>query len=348
MEIPTKEIKKRKIIMIPGQGFQYKNMGRRMCQKFPVAEEHYEKAREKTGLSMDQLMMDPNSPQSLLSILAGCVAFSCAQIAVRRELEDTQGLEPRICAEEENEELYWAGFSAGMYGGILGSGALDFDNLMELIARRAECMSKIVYDKPCMLKIVGRFAELEQILLKYGVEKALEHAHDIVMAGGEPSDVEIAHKIIVDMGVNAKPVKGVVAPFHTRAYKWIAQRVFAPVLRRVPFRVPREGRIISNVTTDALTGDPKELRRDLADHLWHPVRWAQIVERWAYCLREHPYTPGAKIRTPNSPETLAIVLGPGGGYFIKLMERAGYRVNVLDLSDEKKIENTKVQYVGAL
>lgn len=338
---------KRKLVLIPGQGFQYKNMGRRMVKKFPVAEKHYEIAKEKTGLSMDQLMMEPKSKQSLLSILAGCIAFSCAQIAVRKKLEEEKGLEPRICAGE-NEELYWAGFSAGMYPGIYASGALDdFEKFMELIAQRAECMSRIKYDRPCMMKIQGRFAELEQILREYGVEKALEHAHDIVMVGGEPPDVETAHRIIVDMGVNAKPIKGVVAPFHTRAYKWIAERMFWPVVKRVPFRRPTEGKIISNVTAEALTGDPKELKKDLAEQLWNPVVWAQIMERWAYNLMPHPYTPGARVKKPNSPQTIALALGPGGKYFIKLIEKAGYRVEVLDLSDERKLENTKVEYLGA-
>ena len=306
---PTLAAKKRKIIMIPGQGFQYKNMGRRMVKKYPIAEKHYEIAKDKTGLFMDQLLMDPNAKWTLLSILAGCVTFACAQIEVRRELEEEKGLEPRII-QEEDEELYWAGFSAGMYGGFPGSGALEFDKLMELIARRAECLSKIVYDKPCMMKIVGRFAELEQILLEHGVEKALEHAHDIVMVGGNPGDIEVVHRIIIDMGINAKPVKGVVAPFHTRAYKWIAQHIFSPVLKRTPFKIPKYGRIISNVTADALSGDPKELRKDLTDQLWNPVRWALMMEKWAYNIMPHPYSPSAKIKNPNAPETLAIAMGP--------------------------------------
>ncbi|MCK4670402.1 MAG: ACP S-malonyltransferase [Nanoarchaeota archaeon] len=346
MVVPTLAAKKRKIVMIPGQGFQYKNMGKRMCNKYPVAEKHYEIAKNTTGLSMDQLLMNPKAKWTLLSILAGCVTFSCAQIVVRKELETEKGIEPRI-TQDEDEELYWAGLSAGMYPGIYASGALsNFKKFMELIAQRAECMSKISYDKPCMMKIVGRFAELEEILLKSGVEKALEHAHDIVMVGGEPEQIETAHKIIVDMGVNAKPIKGVVSPFHTRAYKWIAQRIFSPVLRRTQFKIPKDGRIISNVTAEALSGDPEELRIDLTDQLWHPVRWALMMERWAYNLMPHPYA-GAKIKNPNAPETLAIAMGPGGSYFIKLIANAGHYVNVLDLSDERKIENTTVQTVGA-
>ena len=300
---------------------------------------------------MEQLWMDPNTKQTPQSILTGCVTFTCAQIAVRRHLEQNEGLEPRVMSETD-AEVMWAGFSAGMYPGTWASGALrNYKKFIGLVQKRADCMGMISFDDPCMMKIEGNVARIEKILQECGIEISLDHDDDIVMVGGYPDDIERAHKTIIEIGdvvgdVNAKKIEGVKGPYHTRAFEWVAKYIFKPILRKVRFRRPKQGTLISNVTADALSGRPKELKVDLTQQLYKRVRWKDMMKRWAFNLTPDPET-GDYIPNQEPVDVLAVALGPGGRYFIKLLKRAGYNLRVLDLSDERRLTNTNIECINA-
>ncbi|MGB8195259.1 MAG: ACP S-malonyltransferase, partial [Chitinophagaceae bacterium] len=113
-----------KAIMFPGQGSQYKGMGKDL---FKVYVKETRRASEMLGYDIEELCV--NDP--------------------KRQLGQTQYTQPALYVvnalayfqHQKNDASYFVGHSLGEYNALLAAGAFDFETGLQLVKKRGELMA---------------------------------------------------------------------------------------------------------------------------------------------------------------------------------------------------------------
>ena len=125
----------KKTVMFPGQGAQYKGMGKTL---FPNYKEETRLASSILGYDIEELcVVDPN-----------------------RQLDKTQFTQPALYVvnslqfwEQKLKPNYLIGHSLGEYNALLGAGAFDFETGLKLVQKRGELMA--VASEGGMVAVIG-------------------------------------------------------------------------------------------------------------------------------------------------------------------------------------------------
>ncbi|MBU2947620.1 ACP S-malonyltransferase [Zobellia uliginosa] len=252
--------------IFPGQGAQFVGMGLDLYEKYPLAQELFEKANDILGFSITDVMFQ-GTPEDLKQTKVTQPAIFLHSVILSKVMGDS--FKPDMVA----------GHSLGEFSALVANGALGFEDGLKLVSQRALAMQKACELQPStMAAVLG----LEDAL----VEKICNETPGVVVAAnyncpgqlvisGEVEAIEAACVNMKEAGARRALVLPVGGAFHSPLME-PAREELAAAIENTNFAVPNCP-VYQNVTTVAVT-DATEIQKNLISQLTAPVKWTQSVE----------------------------------------------------------------------
>ncbi|GAA0717672.1 ACP S-malonyltransferase [Aquimarina litoralis] len=252
--------------VFPGQGAQFSGMGLDLYENSEVAKELFHKANDILGFEITKIMFE-GTAEELKETKVTQPAIFLHSVILSKVLGDA--FKPDMVA----------GHSLGEFSALVASGALNFEDALQLVSKRALAMQKACELKPStMAAVLGLEDEV--------VEKVCEEIEGIVVAAnyncpgqlvisGEVEAIEKACEVLKEKGARRALVLPVGGAFHSPLME-PAREELAAAIEATNFNTPTCP-IYQNVTTTAVT-DPEEIKKNLIAQLTAPVKWTQSVK----------------------------------------------------------------------
>ncbi len=252
--------------VFPGQGSQKIGMGQEVSSQLSASDAIWSLANAVLGYDLRTICFD--GPEDTLKNTLH------AQPALL-----TVGFLHFLQACEEGRSCDMvAGHSLGEYTALVASGALEFQDALTLVKRRAELMSQA--PSGSMAALIGLAddkldAVLNEARSEGEVVAANFNSPGQIVVSGEPGAVEAAMKIAREQGAKIAVKLPVSGAFHSPLMRE-AGREMASLIEAAPFqdaRVP----VYSNTSAKAATR-AQELKLALTPQMTGAVLWSQSVQ----------------------------------------------------------------------
>jgi len=257
-------------VVFPGQGAQYVGMLGDAAKHFPEIRETFTQASERLGF--DTWAMASSGPEQALGRTENTQPLLlCASVALWRSFE-------RLCTVRP---AFFAGHSLGEYSALVCSGALAFEQALDVVRLRGQLMQQAVPEgSGAMAAILGLNLDQVRVACKQArafgvVEPAnLNAPGQIVISGAKPA-VDQAMEAAKTLGARRAVSLAVSAPSHCSLMSGAAQAL-AETLMKTPMTRP-ETPVLNNVDVRVETS-PDGIRNALVRQLYCPVRWSENIE----------------------------------------------------------------------
>ncbi|MCL6523318.1 MAG: ACP S-malonyltransferase [Thermoflavifilum sp.] len=252
-------------IVFPGQGSQFKGMGKELYDRYSTARELFEQANQLLGFRISDIMFEGSE----------------------EELKQTRVTQPAIFLHSiiaffMHPELPMdmvAGHSLGEFTALVASGVLSFEDGLQLVATRAQAMQEACMQHPSAMAAVLGMKDEDVEKICAGID------HEIVVAAnyncpgqlvisGTRKGIEIACEKLKAAGAKRALPLPVSGAFHSPLME-PAREKLQQAIATVTFHTP-SCPIYQNVTASPTT-DAKVIRQQLIDQLTSPVKWTQTI-----------------------------------------------------------------------
>jgi [acyl-carrier-protein] S-malonyltransferase len=255
--------------LFPGQGSQKVGMGSDLLEARPdLIERYVDKAGEIADLPLRQLMLEGPIEDLTQTNVAQPALFALS--LAMNELARENGLRPD----------YVAGHSLGEYTAAVGSGALDAEDGMRLVAERGRRMAGAQDETPgAMAAIIGLPAEkvkelCETASAEGSVAPANLNTPTQIVCSGEEAGVmkllELAEEAEADKAIRLQ----VGAAFHSVLME-PTQAAMAETMKDVTWKDP-DTPMVGNATGELKTTG-QEVNEALVAQIASPVLWVDCV-----------------------------------------------------------------------
>ncbi len=251
--------------IFPGQGAQFVGMGLDLYEKYPLAQELFEKANEILGFHITDIMFE-GTAEDLKQTKVTQPAIFLHSVILGKILGD--GFRPDCVA----------GHSLGEFSALVANGVLNFEDGLKLVSQRAMAMQKACELHPStMAAVLG----LEDDV----VERICEETPGIVVAAnyncpgqlvisGEVEAITTACEKMKEAGARRALILPVGGAFHSPLME-PAREELASAIENTVFEKPACA-IYQNVIAVAVS-DSNEIKKNLISQLTAPVKWTQSV-----------------------------------------------------------------------
>lgn len=249
-------------ILFPGQGSQFKGMGKTL---FPRFQKLAQEASDILRYSIEDLCIKDLENKLSRTQYTQPALYVVNAMGYAQWLEDDAANTPPAFA---------AGHSLGEYNALLAAQVFDFKTGLELVRKRGELMAAA--SGGTMAAIVGTPVKVVQELLAKnglnGIDFVNHNTPTQIVIAGSRAAVTQAEKLCTIHNIRCLPLN-VSAPFHSR-HMLPAQDEFLTFLSAFSFKDPIFP-IISNVT--AKPYEPGRITITLGPQIGSPVQWMDSI-----------------------------------------------------------------------
>ncbi|MDD2509827.1 MAG: ACP S-malonyltransferase [Syntrophomonas sp.] len=250
--------------VFPGQGAQYPGMGKELAEKYEEAAQVFATADRISPYSISSLCFE-GSPEQLNQ-----TEFAQPALLVSSMAALVVAKKSGICAE------VLAGLSLGEYTALVAAGALNLEEALPLVQKRAILMQEAVPPgQGAMAAVLGMDAlSLENICSKAVGQVGIANYNcpGQLVISGEMEAVRAVTASIKETGGRVIPL-AVSVPSHSPLMYEAAMKLKAE-LAQVKWQQPLIP-VVSNV--NAQENGPEEFEELLTQQLFKPVLWEQSV-----------------------------------------------------------------------
>lgn len=252
--------------LFPGQGAQFSGMGKDLYESEKKAKELFETANEIVGFRISDIMFSGST----------------------EELKETKVTQPAVflhsiaafLAKDPIQPGATAGHSLGEFSALVAAGALNFEDALVLVSKRAMAMQKACEAQPStMAAILGLpDATVEEICAHISndiVVPANYNCPGQLVISGSISGIEKACEAAKSSGAKRALVLQVGGAFHSPLMASAGEELKLAI-EQTHFNAPKCP-VYQNVDAQPHT-NPEEIKQNLIKQLTAPVRWTQIVE----------------------------------------------------------------------
>lgn len=253
--------------LFPGQGSQVIGMGKSLYDANSRAAERFLQADDILGYSLSDIMFNGPTEKLMQTRYTQPAIFLHSVV-----LFETLDLKPDMVA----------GHSLGEFSAIVASGALDFENGLELVSLRGTLMQKAGEEDPgTMAAIIGLDDEIVEELCekaskvtKKPVVPANYNSPGQLVVSGDIEAVDQAVELARELGCKLAKLLPVSGAFHSplmqSAYEGLKLKLDHTNFKKPDFPV------YSNYTAEAVS-NPELLQKNVLQQLLNPVRWTQTL-----------------------------------------------------------------------
>ena len=255
-----------KAFVVPGQGSQFSGMGKDLYENVPVAKELFEKANEILGFRITDIMFSGTDEELKQTFVTQPAVFLHSVIMAK------------ALGEEFKPDMV-AGHSLGEFSAVVAAGALDFEDGLRLVAKRAAAMQKACEAQPSTMAAVLGLEDqvVEDICAKIdGVVVAANYnCPGQLVISGSIEAVDAACEQLKAAGARRALRLPVGGAFHSPLME-PAKVELQAAIEAAPFKAP-VCPVYQNVDAKPYT-DPEQIKANLIAQLTAPVRWTYIVQ----------------------------------------------------------------------
>lgn len=255
-----------KAYIFPGQGAQFKGMGKDLFESSPLAQQLFNRANDILGFSITDIMFE-GSDEDLKRTKVTQPAVFLHSVILSKVLGDS--FKPDMVA----------GHSLGEFSALVANGVLEFEDALKLVSERALAMQKACeLEESTMAAVLGLEDEMVEAVcadVKGTVVAANYNCPGQLVISGDLLAVERACEELKERGARRAMVLPVGGAFHSPLME-PAREELAAAIEETEFRTPLCP-IYQNVSTFAVT-DPAEIKKNLIFQLTAPVKWTQSVQ----------------------------------------------------------------------
>lgn len=256
----------KKAYVFPGQGAQFVGMGKDMYENSELAKELFEKANEVLGFRITDLMFEGTDEDLRQTKVTQPAIFLHSVILTKTN------------ADKFTPDMV-AGHSLGEFSALVAAGALDFEDGLRLVSKRAMAMQKACEIAPStMAAIIGLADEkVEEICASIDgvVVPANYNCPGQLVISGTHEAIDAACAKLSEAGARRALKLPVGGAFHSPLME-PAKEELAAAIEQTTFKTPICP-VYQNVSTKGET-DPEVIKKNLVAQLTAPVKWTQSVQ----------------------------------------------------------------------
>jgi [acyl-carrier-protein] S-malonyltransferase len=255
--------------VFPGQGSQFKGMGKNLYDNNASAKRLFEQANEILGFRISDIMFEGSEEDLKQTKVTQPAVFLHSVIAYKT----IEGAKPDMVA----------GHSLGEFSALVANGALSFEDALKLVSIRAQAMQKACELNPSTMAAVLALADdkVETICAEVTKETgevvvpANYNCPGQLVISGSLKGIDIACERMKAAGAKRALVLPVGGAFHSPLME-PAKEELKQAIEATSFYTPTCA-VYQNVIAKAVL-DRDEIKRNLIDQLTGAVRWTQSVQ----------------------------------------------------------------------
>lgn len=259
-----------KAFVFPGQGAQFEGMGQDLYDENESIKSLFEKANEILGFRLSDVMFTGDADALKQTNITQPAIFlhSIAKVNIAGKLFDPQGV---------------AGHSLGEFSALVATGAMAFEDGLELVYARAMAMQEACELTPStMAAVLGLDDEVVEKICASITDEIVVPANynssGQLVISGSFAGIKKASELLTEAGARRVVELAVGGAFHSPLMK-PAQDKLAAAIETTAFSEPICP-IYQNVDAKPHTV-PGEIKENLLKQLTSPVRWTQTIQQMA-------------------------------------------------------------------
>lgn len=255
-----------KAFVFPGQGAQFVGMGKDLYENSTLAKKLFEQANEILNFRITDLMSE-GQPEDLKQTKVTQPAVFLHSVILAK-----------VLGEQFKPDMV-AGHSLGEFSALVSAGAMNFEDGLTLVSKRAFAMQKACEMQPSTMAAI--IALPDEV-----VENVCNSIDDVVVAAnyncpgqlvisGSVPGIEKACEKLKEAGAKRALVLPVGGAFHSPLME-PAKKELEAAIKATTFNAPICP-VYQNVSTKAET-NPDVIKNNLIAQLTAPVKWTQSVQ----------------------------------------------------------------------